>query len=84
MKQIPLGALIEVEEVGFFDMMHGQSGVAKNGFEIHPILKNYAGTSGCDRSGSASRGVLRFCLELERQLTVALDTAGRAEQSFLQ
>jgi hypothetical protein len=38
-QQIPLGALIEVEGVGFFDIMHGQSGVAKNGFEIHPVLK---------------------------------------------
>ena len=38
-RQIPLGALVEVEGVGFFDVMHGQSGVAKNGFEIHPVLK---------------------------------------------
>ena len=38
-RQIPLGALVEVEGVGFSDTMHGQSGVAKNGFEIHPVLK---------------------------------------------
>jgi hypothetical protein len=24
--------------VGFFDFIHGQTGVAKNGFELHPIL----------------------------------------------
>lgn len=29
---------IEVEGYGFFDFIHGQIGVAKNGFELHPII----------------------------------------------
>lgn len=29
---------IEVVGVGFFDFIHGQTGVAKNGFELHPVL----------------------------------------------
>ena len=37
--RIPLGSLVEIEGVGFFDKMHDQSGLAKNGFEIHPVLK---------------------------------------------
>lgn len=37
--QIPLGSLVEIEGVGFFDIMYDQKGLAKNGFEIHPVLK---------------------------------------------
>jgi len=37
--RIPLGSLVEIEGVGFFDKMHDQRGLAKNGFEIHPVLK---------------------------------------------
>ena len=36
---IPLGSLIEVEGVGLFDKMHAQRGVARNGFELHPVLR---------------------------------------------
>jgi len=36
---IPLGSLVEIEGVGFFDTMHNQRGIAKNGFEIHPVLE---------------------------------------------
>ena len=34
-----LGSLIEIEGVGFFDTIHGQTGVARNGFELHPVLR---------------------------------------------
>jgi hypothetical protein len=37
--RIPEGSLVEVEGVGFFDKMHAQRGVARNGFEIHPVLR---------------------------------------------
>lgn len=30
---------VVVEGVGFFDFLHGQTGVAPNGVELHPILK---------------------------------------------
>jgi len=29
---------VEVRGVGFFDFLHGQTGVAPNGFELHPVL----------------------------------------------
>ena len=29
---------IEVTGIGFFDFLHGQTGVAKNGFELHRVL----------------------------------------------
>jgi len=29
---------IEITGVGFFDFLHGQTGVAKNGFELHRVL----------------------------------------------
>jgi hypothetical protein len=31
--------LVEVEGVGFFDIRHVQAGKARNGFELHPVLK---------------------------------------------
>ena len=34
----PKGAIIELDGVGFFDFLHGQRGVAPNGFELHPVL----------------------------------------------
>ena len=38
-RRIPLGSPIEIQGVGFFDTMHGQTGVAINGFELHPVLR---------------------------------------------
>ncbi len=32
------GDLIEITGVGFFDFQHGQSGVAPNAIETHPVL----------------------------------------------
>jgi len=34
----PVGSLLEIEGVGFFDVIHGQRGRAPNGFELHPAL----------------------------------------------
>ncbi len=31
--------LVRVEGVGFFDIFHGQIGVAENCMELHPLLK---------------------------------------------
>jgi hypothetical protein len=39
LRAAPRGAIIEVEGVGFFDILHGQRGAAPNGFELHPILR---------------------------------------------
>ncbi len=33
--------------IGFFDVLHGQTGVAPNGIELHPILRIKAETGSC-------------------------------------
>jgi hypothetical protein len=38
LRAAPKNALIEVVGFGFFDYVHGQRGVAPNGFELHPIV----------------------------------------------
>jgi len=35
----------EITGVGFFDAMHGQTGVAPNGIELHPVLR-FSGSCG--------------------------------------
>ena len=30
---------VRIAGVGFFDFLHGQSGVAPNGLELHPVTK---------------------------------------------
>src|SRR2546426_7015666 len=37
--RLPTPQLITVTGVGFFDFLHGQTGVAPNGIELHPVLK---------------------------------------------
>jgi len=39
------GVKITVKGVGFFDFLHGQSGVAPNGIELHPLLGFSLGSS---------------------------------------
>jgi hypothetical protein len=34
---VPGGVVVTVTGVGFFDFKHGQTGVADNGFELHPV-----------------------------------------------
>jgi hypothetical protein len=34
----PLSLAVTITGVGFFDFVHGQSGVASNGIELHPVL----------------------------------------------
>lgn len=36
---IPIGSIIEVVGVGFFDFIHNVIGTARNGIELHPVLK---------------------------------------------
>jgi hypothetical protein len=38
LRDAPRHAIVIVDGVGFFDYVHGQRGVAPNGFELHPIL----------------------------------------------
>lgn len=37
-KRLKTPTAVDVRGVGFFDFLHGQTGVAKNGFELHPVL----------------------------------------------
>ena len=32
------GQMVEVTGVGFFDRVHGETGQAPNGIELHPVL----------------------------------------------
>jgi hypothetical protein len=38
LRTAPRRAMVEIDGVGFFDFIHGQRGVAPNGFELHPVL----------------------------------------------
>jgi len=39
MPSIHIEDILEVTGVGFFDFIHTADGAAKNGFELHPVLK---------------------------------------------
>jgi len=34
----PSGLVVNITGIGFFDVIHGQTGVAPNGIELHPVL----------------------------------------------
>ena len=38
LRAVPRYGLVELDGVGFFDYMHGQRGMAPNGFELHPVV----------------------------------------------
>ena len=42
-----LNGTATVTGVGFFDVIHGQTGVAPNGIELHPVLRLSSAT--CSR-----------------------------------
>src|SRR5437899_10781720 len=44
---------VRIKGVGFWDEIHGQSGVAPNGIELHPVL-SFDGT--CSSAGGGSGG----------------------------
>lgn len=39
LSRIPMGSTVEIIGVGFFDFLHDAIGGAKNGIELHPVLK---------------------------------------------
>ena len=45
---------VQIKGVGMFDFLHGQTGVAPNGIEIHPVLDIIFNPSAADFSMSAS------------------------------
>jgi hypothetical protein len=36
---VPLGSVVVVTGLGFFDFLHNARGQAPNGFELHPVFK---------------------------------------------
>lgn len=38
LRKVSRDGIVEIIGVGFFDFPHGQSGMAQNGLEIHPVL----------------------------------------------
>jgi hypothetical protein len=38
LRDTPRNGIIEIVGIGFFDYLHGQAGMARNGVEIHPVL----------------------------------------------
>lgn len=46
---MPLSGIAQITGVGFFDLIHGQRGVAPNGIELHPVLRFAVVGQGRDR-----------------------------------
>ena len=38
LRRVPKRGLVEITGVGFFDFIHTQRGISRNGFELHPVL----------------------------------------------
>ncbi len=51
---------ITLTGVGFFDFLHGQTGIPPNGREIHPILSVQLGVTDVD---AANAGITKYALE---------------------
>jgi hypothetical protein len=53
----PRNATIEIVGIGFFDYLHGQRGMAPNGFELHPVLSVIViGRAPATKADSTPRG----------------------------
>ena len=63
---------VQVIGIGMFDFLHGQTGVAPNGIELHPILKIAFGTL----SLSASPTAVALQAGASASVTVAASAAG--------
>ena len=54
-RDAPARAIVVVDGVGFFDRIHGQTGVAPNGFELHPVVAlRVVGQRVADRADSTA------------------------------
>jgi hypothetical protein len=66
---------VEVTGVGFWDEIHGQTGVAPNGIEIHPVLKFTGDCSGGGGPGAPSaRPRIRTSVSRRPRRTLAAQT----------
>lgn len=48
--------IVDISGVGFFDKIHGQTGVAQNGIELHPVLHIKTISGACPTGYSVSAG----------------------------
>src|SRR5207244_6269620 len=64
---------VQITGVGFFDFIHGQTGVAPNGIELHPIL-DIRFLSRTTTSLTSSANPSQFCQSV--QFTGSVNTAG--------
>ena len=58
LRAVPRGALVELDVVGFFDFLHGQRGMAPNGFELHPVVAIHPTDYEGEEPGVARSGAL--------------------------
>ena len=67
---------VAVRGVGFFDFLHGQTGVAPNGIELHPILDIVFNPSGADFSIGDSPSLLSVAAGASGSSTVTTSISG--------
>jgi hypothetical protein len=48
--------IVDITGVGFFDKIHGQTGVARNGIELHPVLRIKTISGSCPTGYTATTG----------------------------
>ena len=53
-KKLAKSVRVQIMGIGFFDRLHGQTGVAKNGIELHPAMSITA-SGACPVSGQGSK-----------------------------
>jgi hypothetical protein len=67
---------VAIRGVGFFDFLHGQTGVAPNGIEIHPILNITFNPTAADFSISDSPSALSITAGSAAATTVSTSVSG--------
>ena len=67
---------VQITGVGMFDFLHGQTGVAPNGIEIHPVLNIVFNPSSADFSMSASPASLSLPQGTSGTSTISTTVSG--------
>src|ERR1041385_6101272 len=67
---------VQIKGVGMFDFLHGQTGVAPNGIEIHPVLNIVFNPTGADFSMGASPSSLSLAQGSSGPSTISTTVSG--------
>jgi hypothetical protein len=67
---------VQIKGVGMFDFLHGQTGVAPNGIEIHPVLNIVFNPTGADFSMGASPSSLSVAQGSSGPSTISTTVSG--------